>query len=173
MAAPLHSNAVSRPVSALSTLWAAALMAGIWILLVGGVHRDEMIVGAFCVLAAVIILRLIAGVRRQHVQITGRDLLAGWRIPWYAVQDIFLVSRILLRNVFFGIQPPSAYRVCGFTTSKSDPQDVGRRVLVTGYGSATPNAIVIGVDYAQNRLLFHQLQPSEVNTMTRDLGAKG
>ncbi len=173
MASMRQGKAGSHNVSVLSILWAAALMAAIWILLVGGTHRDEMIVGAFGVLIAVLILRLIHGVRERELQITLRDLLSGWRVPGYAVQDVFVVSRALLRCLFSGVQPPSAYWVCGFKTSKSDPQDVARRVLVTGYTSATPNVIVIGVDYAQSRLLFRQLKPAGVNETMRELGAQG
>lgn len=167
-----HEEAGSQDVSVLFMLWAAALMGVVWIVLVGGFHRDEMIAGALCVLAASMILRLIAGVRRQKLRITLGDLGSGWRVPWYAVQDIFLVSLALLRCLLSGMQPPSAYRVCGFKTSKSEPQDVARRVLVTAFSSATPNVIVIGVDYAQSRILFHQLQPSEVNETMRDLGTR-
>jgi hypothetical protein len=152
---------------------AAAQMGGIWSLLVGGFHRDEMIVGASCVIAAAVTLRLVARVRQQHMQFTVRDVLCGWRLPWYAIQDVFVVSRVLLRDVLFGVEPPSAYRVCGFKTSKRESRDVARRVLVTGFTSATPNVIVLGVDYAQSRLLFHQLEPSEVNETMRELGAQG
>lgn len=173
MEKPPHGKRQSRDVSALSVLWAGALMAALWILLVGGVHRDEMIVGACSVCIANLILRLIAGVRHQEVQITLRDALSGWRVPWYALQDLFLASQALLADLFLGVAPGSSYCVCGFKTSRSNPQDVARRVLVTVYSSSTPNVIIIGVDYAQSRLLFHQLVPGSLNQTMRDLGARG
>jgi hypothetical protein len=169
---PQNNKDGSRHVSAMSTLWAGALMAALWFLLVGEVHRDDTIVGCVCILLSILVLRLIAGVRQQETQIKLRDLLTGWRIPWDAAQDIFLVSRALLRDLLMGIPPASTYRVCGFKTSKSDPSDVGRRVLVTGYSSATPNVIIIGVDYAQSRILFHQLEPSTVSQTMWNLGAR-
>lgn len=167
-----HKDAHSQSISALSGFRSAALTCGLWILLVGGVHRDEMIVGAFSVSGAMILLRLVAGVRQQEVQFTLRDIVSGWRIPWYAAQDVFVVSLALVRAVLLKRKPHSTYWVCGFKTSKSDPQDIARRILVTGYTSATPNIIILGVDYAQSRMLFHQLVPGKVNETMRQLGAK-
>jgi multisubunit Na+/H+ antiporter MnhE subunit len=165
------SDAVLKSVSAPLIILAAALM-GIWVLLVGGFHRDEMIVGAACVIAASAMLRLVASVRQQHLHFTLRDILCGWRLPWYAAHDVWIVTHVLFRDLYFAENPRSVYRVCGFKTSKRDPGDVARRVLVTSYTSATPNVIVIGVDFAQSRLLFHQLEPRPVSETMRTLGAQ-
>ncbi len=171
MAEENSQSEASQRTSWWSVSTAAALMAAIWILLVGGVHRDEMIVGVFSVIGSTVMLRLIAGVRQQRWQFTVHALATGWRLPGYAAQDLFVVAHALLRTLLFRAQPDSAYCVCGFKTSKHGAHDAARRVLVTTYTSATPNMIVIGVDYAQSRILFHQLVPAEVNEMMRDLGA--
>jgi hypothetical protein len=35
-----------------------------------------------------------------------------------------------------------------------------------------PNFIIIGIDAAQSRMIFHQLERSEVPRMTKELGAQ-
>lgn len=172
MATQRGRSAGSQHVPPWAIFGSTVLMGGIWILLVGGVHRDEMIVGALCLIGAILMLLLVAGVRQQNVRFTVRDIFSGWRLPWYAVQDTYLVSKVLVHDLLLGRKPGSSYRVCGFRTSKRNPGDVARRVLITSFASATPNVIIIGVDYAQNRLLFHQLQQGELNQMMRQLGAQ-
>jgi hypothetical protein len=78
---------------------------------------------------------------------------------------------VLLRDLFTSHRADSLYRVSGFSTSKDDPRLVSRRVLATIYTTASPNSIVIGIDYKQSRLLFHQVERSAVSEMTRRLGA--
>jgi hypothetical protein len=62
--------------------------------------------------------------------------------------------------------------VSGFKTSKSDRRLIARRVFATFYTTMAPNFIVIGIDYRQSRMLFHQLERTSVSMMTKDLGAQ-
>ncbi len=66
----------------------------------------------------------------------------------------------------------SYYRVCGFATSKEDPRLIGRRVLATAYTSASPNSIVIGIDFTQSRMLVHQVERREISALAQELGAR-
>ncbi len=167
-----ESKALGKVASG-SMAWVLALMAALWVLLVGGLHRDEVIVGSFSVLGAGAMFWLVARVRGMQMRFTARDLATGWRLPWYTVKDLWTVTRVLALDVFAGERAPSAFRVCGFRTSKRRPEDVARRVLVTAYTSATPNAIVLGIDPDQSRLLLHQLERSEISETMRELGARG
>jgi hypothetical protein len=36
----------------------------------------------------------------------------------------------------------------------------------------TPNSIVVGIDYKQQRVLIHQMERSELTATERELGAK-
>jgi len=100
------------------------------------------------------------------------DLLAGWRVPWYIVSGVYEVAIILSKDLCGVKAAESFYRVSGFKTSKSDPQLIARRVLATAYTTTAPNFIVIGIDYNQSRMLFHQLERSIVPKMTKELGAQ-
>ena len=81
------------------------------------------------------------------------------------------ITLALLRDLA-GQRAESIFRVCGFKTAKSDPRLVTRRALATAYTSVAPNFIVIGVDWHQSRMLFHQIQRSTVPLMTKELGAE-
>jgi len=172
MAPQSHNSKGWRRVTAQSVAISAALMSAFWVLLVGGTHRDEVIVGCVGVIAATAMLWLIARVDDLRFHFTSHDLLSGVRVPWNIAKDVFLVLGLLLRDVFLRVPTRSVFHVCGFKTSKRNPQDIARRVLVTAYSTAAPNTIILGVDYTQSRILFHQLQSSEPDETMIELGAR-
>jgi hypothetical protein len=160
-----------RPASLFCAL-AAALMAVLWILFVGGTRRNEMIVGAGALVLSGAFLFLVARKESLNLELHWTDLATCWRIPWYIVSGVYEIVIILLKDLFGVRRADSFYRVSGFRTSKSDPRLIARRVLATAYTTTAPNFIVIGIDYAQSRMLFHQLERSDVPKMTKELGAQ-
>ena len=88
------------------------------------------------------------------------------------MSGVYEVAIILSKDLCGVKAAESFYRVSGFKTSKSDPQLIARRVLATAYTTTAPNFIVIGIDYNQSRMLFHQLERSIVPKMTKELGAQ-
>lgn len=161
-----------RRLSAGVLILSLLVMAAEWILLVAGLKRDEMIVGALAILAAGLFLHLVYRSEHQRLEIPLRDLLQAWRLPWYILNESLLITWILLKDVAGVQRAGSFYRVCGFKTSKSDPVLIGRRVLATAYTTMAPNSLVLGIDYEQSRMLFHQLQRTPVPKMTQALGAQ-
>lgn len=159
-------------VSRIAFIWMLLLMAVEWILLVAGIHLHEMLVGVVSVLLAALFLWTVQRSSSLRVRFTLRDVLECWRLPWYVLSDAGLVTVLLFRDLFRRKPVQSFYRVCGFVTSKDDPLLLSRRVLATAYTTASPNSIVIGIDYAQSRMLLHQLERSGVSTMARNLGAR-
>jgi hypothetical protein len=147
-------------------------MAILWILFVGGIHRDEMIAGAGVLILASAFLYLVARRETLTLDLRWPDLVTCWRIPWYIVSGVYEIAVVLVKDLSGIKSVKSFYRVSGFKTSKSDPQLVARRVLATAYTTTAPNFIVIGIDYNQSRMLFHQLERSSVPKMTKKLGAQ-
>ncbi len=148
-----------------------ALAAG-WILLVAGTKLDEMIVGAASVLASGAFLLAVHQKSPLNLRFRVTDLAACWRIPWYVVSGVAEITVVLLKDLLGMKKADSFYRVSGFKTSKDDPILVAHRVLAIAYTTAAPNFIVIGIDYTQSRMLFHQLKRSSVPKMTKSLGAQ-
>lgn len=160
-----------RTISAGVLTLSVIVMAAEWILLVAGTRRDEMIVGALSVIAAALFLQFVYRAEHQTLDVRLKDLAACWRIPWYILSDTWVVTKVLLLDLLGIKRASSFYRVCGFKTAKYDPLLAARRVLATAYTTVTPNSIVIGIDYEQSRMLFHQLQRSSISKMARQLGA--
>jgi len=147
-------------------------MTGEWILLVVGVKLHEMIVGAASIAATAIFLYAVDRSETQRFDFEWSDVATAWRIPGYLISDLYQITVALLRNLFGKGKAGSFYRVYRFKTEKTSPRLVARRVLATAYTSATPNSIVIGIDYDQNLLLMHQVVCSPVTKIAQSLGAE-
>jgi hypothetical protein len=161
----------ARRISAGALTLSVIIMAAEWILLVAGVKRDEMIVGAVSVAVSALFLQFVDRSEEQRLDLRLNDLVQAWRIPWYILSGTWEIMLILLKDLTGIKRASSFYRVSGFKTSKYDPLLVARRVLATAYTTTAPNFIVIGIDYGQSRMLFHQLERSGVPKMTQALGA--
>lgn len=107
-----------------------------------------------------------------HLEFRLRDLIQAWRIPWYVVTGVGEITWILIKDMFRISPAENLFRVCGFDSSKQDPVRMARTVLAIAYTTMAPNFIVLGVDIAQSRMLFHQIAASKVPRMTARLGAK-
>lgn len=152
----------------------AAMAAGLWVLFVSSsLNWHEMEVGVGCVAATVAFTGFLVRTAGMKFKLRLRDLLEGWRIPWYIASDAAVVLWVLIKDVLHVERAKSLYRVSGFDTSKHDPVRVARTVLAVAYASCSPNCIVIGIDQTQSRMLFHQLKRSGVPGMQKALGAKG
>jgi len=160
-----------RKISASVLTLSVVAMAAEWILLVAGLKRDEMIVGALCVIASALFLQFVYRSEGQELDIRLRDLIQAWRLPWYILSEAWTITRVLLKDLAGIKRAGSFYRVCGFKTGKYDPLLIARRVLATAFTTMAPNSIVIGIDYEQSRMLFHQLERGSVSKMTQELGA--
>lgn len=158
----------SLGLSALSLL----LIAALWILFVGGTRRDEMIAGAGVFFLCGAFLYLVWRTETLRLEVRWEDVAQGWRIPWYVVSKVCQIIVILAKDLFGVKRADSLYRVSGFKTSKSEPILIARRVFATFYTTMAPNFIVIGIDYRQSRMLFHQLERTSVSMMTKALGAQ-
>lgn len=151
--------------------FAILLMAVEWILLVAGTRGHEMIVGGGSVLLSAVFLADVHRTSNLAIDFGAADVAAGWRIPWYILSDCYTIIVVLMRDLFTSRRAASLYRVSGFKTSKDDPRMTAREVLATVYTTTSPNSIVIGIDVSQSRMLFHQIERSRMETMTKKLGA--
>lgn len=143
----------------------------LWILFVGGTRAHEMMVGAAVLVLSVAFIFRVGQMETLNLDLQAVDLVTCWRIPWYIISGSYEIASILVKDLI-GKKAGSFYRFCGFKTSRHEPRAIARRVLATAYTTTAPNFIVIGIDYAQSRMLFHQLDRSDVPRMTKELGAQ-
>ena len=142
-----------------------------WILLVAGTKPHEMLVGAVVIVASMALLVRVLREQRLKFRFRARHFLLIWRTPWSIAQDCARITWFLLKDLS-GQRTGSFYRAAGFRTSAHDPEAIGRSILATLFTTASPNSIVIGIDPSRSLILFHQLERSEVSTMTKMLGAQ-
>ena len=153
-------------------LLALLLMSGEWILLVAGTRIHEMIVGTASVLASGAFLFVVHRSSTLHTDFRLADIATAWHIPGDVLRDLLAITIVLFKDLFGIEKAQSHFRVVGFQTAKKNPVLVARRVLAIAYTSASPNTIVLGIDYTCSRMLFHQLKRAPLPKMTEDLGAK-
>lgn len=155
----------------LHVAFAIAASFGLWILFVASVHLHEMLVGLLTTLAATAFCAFVWRSRQRHLKLRARDVVQCWRIPWYLASGVAEITWVLLKDVLHVSPAKSLFRVSGFEPS-SDPVGMARRVLAVVYTTVAPNFIVLGIDERSRRMLFHQIERSDIPQMTQKLGAK-
>lgn len=161
-----------RSISAGALTLSVVIMAAEWVLLVAGLKRDEMIVGAMAVALAATFLWRTLQVASDPLHFRLRDILTLWRLPGMMISDAWTVTIVLLRDLAGIERAGSFYRVSGFRTALHDPLLLARRVLATVYTTSTPNSIVIGTDASTSRMLIHQVRRAPTSQLQRDLGTQ-
>ena len=151
---------------------AVFVLAALWLGMTTSLQPQELLVGLISVILSALFLCSVYRAEHQRYDLRTADVLSLWRVPWYVVSSLWEIVAVLFRDLLGIERAPSLYRVCGFRSSKEDPLLVTRSALATAYTSVAPNFIIIGVDYTQSRMLFHQIRSSKVPIMTKQLGAE-
>ena len=149
------------------------LAPALWVLFVASGNPHELVLGVAVSVATLMFTIFVCRSSQVALTLRARDVMQLWRIPGYVVSGVYTVAAVAMKDLVGGKRAASLYRVCGFDTSLHDPVRQARTILAIAYTTATPNFIVIGVDPAQSRMLFHQIAPTTVPKMTKALGAKG
>ncbi len=120
--------------------------------------------------AAAIIFSTAAGVRFEFRL---RDVVQAWRLPWAILGDTAKVMQATVMQLFARHGAPTLIAAVGFDANdKLLALDAGRCALAITYSSATPNSIMLGIVEEQNLMICHQLIPSPLSPMIKNLGAK-
>ena len=143
-----------------------------WILFVGGIRRDEMLVGVGVVFLTAAFVYQVWRIETLHIAFRLRDVVQGWRVPGYVLRDTCVISSVLLRDLLGMALADSLYRVSELKRVKPKPRQAARQVLITLFTTMSPNSIVIGIDPNRDRILFHQLQRGSITKMDMALGVK-
>lgn len=144
----------------------------LWVVFVATGNPHELMVGGVASIASIVFTLFVCRSSATSLELRPQDLIQVWRIPWYIIAGIVLITVVWFNDQFGLSRAKSLYRVCGFDTSSHDPVREARTVLAVVYTGCTPNFIVIGVDPAQSRMLFHQIEAGTIPRMTKALGAK-
>jgi multisubunit Na+/H+ antiporter MnhE subunit len=142
--------------------WAAwwVVCFALWVLLTYNPVAQEFVAGAF---AAAIAATAVSLVREQRIMSFGprlKWLARAGRVPVEMIRDTVTVSGALYRKVVRREDVVGAWRAIPFSEGGDDARSAARRALFIAAISATPNALVAGIDAEENLMLVHQLVPS-------------
>lgn len=157
-------------------VFASALLTacGLWVLFVSSsINAHEIYVGAACVTLNLVFSYVVARSLSLNLTLRWQDMVQGLRIPWYELTGNWLITLVVIKDLLHIARAEDRFRVCGFDSTRHDPERIARTVMAVVFSTSAPNFIVIGVDPAQSRMLFHQVQATDVTKMARALGAKG
>lgn len=146
---------------------------GAWLLFTGRFTRGELVVGAVCALLAAVASEIAWGTHLTAFGADPRALAQAYYLPGLMVADAVQLFKVLFRHLFTRHEAQSLMLVVGFDGgAPDDPNDAARRALAIGYTTMTPSNVVLGIDEKKGRMLYHQLEPSDLPKLTRKLGAR-
>jgi hypothetical protein len=101
-----------------------------------------------------------------------RDLMQAFRLPGQIISGTGQVLEGLRRQLFTPRGADSVLAAVPFDVGQlNNPVEAGRRALAITYTTAAPNFVVLGIVEQQQIMLYHQIVPTTVPTMTQKLGA--
>ena len=151
-------------------VFTAAALFGLWVVFVAGTHPQELLVGAICVAACTTFLAFVWRAKLEHLSFSARDVLQAVRVPSQVAGDSLRIATALVRDLFSGRPPASAYRAIPFATAPIDRRKLERQVLAVAYITISPNTIVLGIDQERDLILIHYLTPSRPSKLAETLG---
>ena len=120
---------VHKPSFVLSGLFVISAIAS-WILFVGGIRRDEMLVGTCAVLLTAAFVYQVWRIETLHIEFHASDVTQGWRVPWYVLSDTCVIALVLFRDLLGKTRAGSHYRISEVKTVKRIPRQTDRKSVV-------------------------------------------
>ncbi|MBO0701302.1 MAG: Na+/H+ antiporter subunit E [Candidatus Dormibacteraeota bacterium] len=141
----------------LATGVVAAVMLGLWLLLLSTTAIPEVLAGL--VAAAIATTAGLAAVRTTGSRFRPR---AAWlwelrRLPWLVLSDSALAARVLVRAIGRRRSQSRFIAVGPLPIAGSEPRTAARRALYTVACTLPPGTIVVGLDEESRSVLLHQL----------------
>lgn len=130
---------------------------GFWFALVGRVTLPEASLGFFGVGGAVLLAQAAYEAGIAAVRFRLRWMRRAYAVPFRIVSDAARVFAELAASR----GRRGRFRRVRFEAGGSDAASMTRRALAVGLTTSFPNTIGIDVDKRRNRLLVHELSPSD------------
>lgn len=144
---------------------------GLWMLFVSSIKLQEVVVGFFAALVAVIANGALKSAKFAKFKPRLEWLpLVFWE-AWYAVSGTWSVICSLARALA-GKKSKAEFVSIPMSTGGNDAEGWARRALLIAYMTMTPDFIVLGIDTETRCILAHVLAPTGVPLIAQRLGAK-
>jgi multisubunit Na+/H+ antiporter MnhE subunit len=130
----------------------------LWLAFVNTLAVAEVAVGLVAAAVAATAADLVRSQDLVRFRMDPRWLRGLHRLPWQVLRESWLLAVALWRHLR-GRPVRGVFRVLPFPTGGDDAHAAGRRALVTGALSLTPNTYVVGIEGGEGVVLVHQLVP--------------
>jgi multisubunit Na+/H+ antiporter MnhE subunit len=138
-------------------LWYVPLFL-LWLAFVGTLATAEVVLGLVAAAIAATAADLVRARDLVRFRLEWRWLRDLYQLPWQVLAGSRVLAVALWRQLT-GRQVSGAFRALPFPAEGDDAHAAGRRALVTGTVSLTPNAYVVGIEGNEGFVLIHQLVP--------------
>jgi len=144
---------------------------GLWMMYTSSPRLSELYVGFIIAALGVLGSCLIRGSGLAAFHPRPRWTALAVLEPWYVLVGSYRLAASLIRAL---LHRPSLARfhAIPFDTGGDDPESSTRRTLTIAYLTIPPDSVVVGIDRHVNELLLHEIQPSSLPLIARELGAQ-
>src|SRR5919109_1073223 len=140
--------------------WFLPLVA-LWLAFVDTLATAEMVVGLVAAAVAATAAEVVRDQDLVRFRIRTSWLRDLYRLPGQVLADSRVLAVALWRRLT-GRPVHGGFRALPFPVDRDDARSAGRRALVTGVVSLTPNAYVVGIE-EDGVMLIHQLGTDPAN----------
>jgi multisubunit Na+/H+ antiporter MnhE subunit len=144
----------------------------VWLCYTDSTGYREIIAGAIAAVISTVAVAMFASQAKVRFRFSARDIVQAIYLPWYALDGTWEIMHALAKQLFAKPGAPSFTAAVPFEVGGKDEASAGRRALAVSYTTITPNFVVLGIIRRQRLMLYHQILPGKVLTMTRNLGAR-
>jgi multisubunit Na+/H+ antiporter MnhE subunit len=144
---------------------------GLWMMYTSSPRLSELYVGF-----AVAALGVFGSCLIHASGFAGFRPRAGWIAlaflePWYVLVGSYRLGASLVRALLHR-RSRARFHAISFNAGTDDPESSARRTLTIAYLTIPPDSVVVGIDRHANELLLHEIQPSRLPLIARELGAE-
>ncbi len=143
----------------------------LWMLFVSQLSWQEFWIGFIAAALATLADTMVEAENFAPFQPRMRWVLLIFWEPWYVLKGSIVALRELARTLTGG-QPVGRFQAFSYPSGGQDAVAGARRALFAAYVTISPDTIVVGIDRDHNTALLHQIGPTEVSELARELGAR-
>ena len=137
--------------------WYVALFL-LWLAFVDTLATAELVLGLVAAAVAATAAELVRAQDLVRFRLEWAWLRDLRRLPWQVLAGSWALWAALWRHLT-GRPVTGSFVALPFPVEQDDATSAGRRALVTGTVSLTPNAFVVGIEGDEGFVLLHQLVP--------------
>lgn len=144
---------------------------GLWMMYTSSPRPAELYVGIAIAVLGVIGSSIVHGSGFANFRPRPRWIAFAFLEPWYVLVGSYRLGASLLRTVV-GRPSLARFHAINFDAGGDDPESSARRTLTIAYLTIPPDTVVVGIDRHANELLLHEIEPTRLPRIARELGAQ-